>query len=501
MRYLPDGEQMKEADSFTIHTIGTRSLELMERAAAACVDVIQKKGSDLTHICVVCGSGNNGGDGFAVARMFQTKGFRVTAVMVGNPEHCTSETAYQKESFEKAGGRICDEFAADEYSIIIDAVFGVGLNREITGRYYELIRKMNETDAVKAAVDIPSGISAHTGAVMGIAFRADYTVTFQMEKLGLVLSPGREYAGEVVTADIGIAEDVLCKDKGTAYTLDLEEYIKMLPERKPDSNKGTYGKVLIIAGSEGMSGAAYLNARAAYRVGAGLVQIYTSEKNRIILQTQLPEAIVKTYDFYDEGELRRLLTQADVICIGSGIGTGDKSKKLLQTTLENAEVPCIIDADGLNLMAEHRKLLDEIKGRDIILTPHMKEFARLTETEVTDIRSDRLNALKKFVEKYEVTCILKDSRSMILSPGERACVNLSGCAAMAKAGAGDVLAGITAGLAGQGLGMYEAALLGVYLHGCAGEYAAKEQGSYSVLAGEIADAAGKVIKGWEASVL
>lgn len=500
MRYLPNGNQMKMADSYTIREKGIPSLELMERAAAACVNVIQKKESDLTHICIVCGSGNNGGDGFAIARMFLIKGFKVTAVMVGNPEHCTEEMSYQKEIFEKAGGMTCDKFAADEYSIIIDAVFGVGLSREITGKYYEIIQRMNESDGVKVAVDIPSGISADTGAVLGIAFRADYTVTFQREKLGLVLYPGREYAGELTTVDIGISEEPFGRDSTVAYTLELDDYKKMLPRRRPDSNKGSYGRILIIAGSLGMSGAACLNGLAAYRTGAGLVQIYTDKENRIILQTQLPEAIIRTYDCYNEEKLIKLLKWASVICIGSGIGTDERAQKILQTTLKNAEVPCVIDADGLNLMAENKELLEIVKDKNVMLTPHMKEFARLTGKEVSDIRADRLKALQKFVEEYRVTCVLKDSRTIILSSGERACVNLSGCFAMAKAGAGDVLAGMAAGLLGQGLSVNDAAVLAVYLHGCAGEYAKEKYGSHSVLAREIADAVGKVIRGWEVSV-
>ncbi len=500
MKYLPNGCQMKRADSYTIREVGIPSLTLMERAAAACVDVIQKKQPELTHICIVCGSGNNGGDGFAVARMFQEKGFQVTAVMAGNPEHCTEETVYQKELFEKAGGIICDEFIAGEYSIIIDAVFGVGLSREICGKYYDIIRKMNEADAVKAAIDIPSGISADTGAVMGIAFRADYTVTMQCKKPGILLSPGREYAGEVIVADIGISERPLDEDKETAYMLEPEDYKGLIPKRRPDSNKGTYGRILMISGSKGMSGAAYLNGLAAYRTGAGLVQIYTHEENRIILQTQLPEAIIQTYYDYNEEQIKKMLKWADVVCVGSGLGTDNTADRILRAVLENVETSCVIDADGLNLIAADKGLLKKIKDKKVILTPHLKEFARLTDREVADIRADRIKALKDFVEETRVTCVLKDSRTILLSPDERACINMSGCQALAKAGSGDVLAGVLAGLLGQGLCCRDAAALGVYLHGRAGEYAKEEYGSYGILAREIADAVGKVLKGWEASV-
>lgn len=496
MWYLPTGEQMKNADRYTIHELKVPSLTLMEKAAQACVEMIRGKNLDQSHICVVCGSGNNGGDGFAIARIFAETGARVTAVMAGNPRHLTEETLYQKELFEKTKGRLCDEFEEDEYSIIIDAVFGVGLNREVTGRYCDIIGRMNKSAAVKVAVDIPSGVSAETGALLGTVFRADYTVTFQSKKIGMLLYPGREYAGEVITADIGISEKVFEEDEDVACTYDSSEYAGMLPVRKADSNKGTYGKVLMVSGSRGMSGAAYMNALGAYRMGAGLVRIYTAEENRAILQGQLPEAVITSYELFDERELLRLLEWADVICIGSGIGTTEKAWKIVRTTIENAEVPCVIDADGLNLLSEHRKYIKQLSSKQIILTPHIKEFSRLTGKTVEEIKADRMEALREFTEEPGITCILKDAVTLIRTGGKRACVNLSGCAAMAKAGSGDVLAGIVTGLLAQGLGCHEAAVLGVYLHGRAGEYAAEKKGIYSVLARDIAENIGEVMKTW-----
>lgn len=491
---------MKQADAYTIRELGVPSLTLMERAANACVDVIEKNVKDPARICVVCGSGNNGGDGFAVARIFKEKGVAVTAVMAGNPDHCTQETAWQKAAYEKAGGLICDKMPDDEYSIIIDALFGVGLNRPVTGKYAQIIQTMNEKTGVKVAVDIPSGISADTGAVLGIAFQADYTVTFQARKTGLMFAPGRICAGEVTVADIGISEKPFLADLRTAYAPDPDEYKKMLPPRKKDSHKGTYGKLLLIAGSKGMSGAAYLNGLAAYRTGAGLVRIYTAEENRTILQTLLPEAIITSYETYQEAQLKELLAWADVVCIGSGLGTGEISAKILDTTVREVNVPCVIDADGLNLLSARESYKDILSGKAVILTPHIKEFSRLTKVTVPDILADRMRVLEKFVQEWNVTCILKDARTVILSPGERACINLSGCSAMAKAGSGDVLTGIAGGLLGQGMSVANAAVLAAYLHGAAGEYARDETGSYGMLARELADAAGKVLKEWEGSV-
>lgn len=485
---------MKEADRYTIQELSVPSLTLMERAARACVERIRENGYDTSRICVVCGSGNNGGDGFAIARMFAEEGCYVTAVMAGNPSHLTKEAAYQKELFEKTEGKLCDEFPEAEYSIIIDALFGVGLSREVSGKYYELIGQMNAAPGCKIAVDIPSGVSADTGAVLGTAFQADETVTFQAEKLGLILYPGKEYAGAVTVSDIGISEKPFEEDKSVACTLEMADYKRLLPERRPDSNKGTYGKLLMIAGSKGMSGAAYLNALGAYRTGAGLVRIYTAEENRVILQGKIPEAIITTYELFDERELRKLLDWADVVCIGSGLGMSDKSRKIVRTVLENAEVPCVIDADALNLIAENPKYARAFKEKDVIITPHMKEFSRLAGISVEEIKSDRMKALKEYTKKAGAACILKDARTLVQTCGGRVYVNTSGCAAMAKAGSGDVLAGVVSGLLAQGMPLDESARLGVYLHGRAGEYAAMEKGRYSILARELADNIGNALK-------
>ena len=500
MRYLPNGSQMKEADKYTIQKLSVPSLTLMERAAKACVYSIKKREMNLSHICVVCGSGNNGGDGFAIARMFSEEGRRVTVVMAGNTAHLTKEASYQKKLFEETDGTLCDDLPEDEYSIIIDALFGVGLSREITGKYFDIIKKMNASAAHKVAVDIPSGISADTGMVLGAAFEAEVTVTFQTQKAGLLLYPGKKYAGEVVAADIGISEQMFTGSLHVACMPEWKEYQEMLPARREDSNKGTFGKLLIIAGSKGMSGAAYLNALGAYRMGAGLVRVYSPEENRTILQGQLPEAVITAYKLYDKQEIIELLEWADAVCIGSGIGVSEISQKILHTVAENVSAPCVVDADGLNLLAENKKYIKILRGKEVILTPHMKEFSRLTGKSVNEIRGDRMGILRNFVEMEEVTCILKDSATMILSPGGRICVNSSGCEAMAKAGSGDVLTGIVAGLLAQGAAVKTAGMLGAYLHGKAGEHAAAEKGHYSILAREIAERLGDAITELEGQI-
>ena len=334
-------------------------------------------------------------------------------------------------------------------------------------------------------MDIPSGINAGNGCVLGIAFRADYTVTFQVEKIGLIFYPGKEYAGKVTVTDIGISLRTMEKNKNIAYLPDREEYIRMLPDRPEDSNKGTYGRLLVIAGSKGMSGAAFLNAMAAYRMGAGLVQIYTEESNRIILQALLPEAIITTYTEFDKEEVKRLLSHADAVCIGSGLSRSKTAKKILKTVLSNVEVACVIDADGLNLLAEHLKYTEYLTEGSFILTPHMKEMSRLTGLSVPEIRANRQQVLESLTEEWNVTCVLKDSRTLIGEAGKRTCVNTSGCQSLAKGGSGDVLCGVIAGLLAQGISTFEAATLGTYIHGLSGETAAREKNSYSILARDL----------------
>lgn len=494
MRYLPNGAQMKAADAYTIETLKIPSLELMERAAMSCVTAILERKPDMSGILVVCGSGNNGGDGFAIGRILSEMGYQVTVYMAGNWDHCSKDCEYQAGLFKKTKARLCNEYPEGEYSIIVDAIFGVGLGREVAGAYAEVIERMNIARAFKVAVDLPSGISADTGCVLGTAFRADLTVTFQAEKCGLVLYPGKTYAGEVVTADIGISLKPFEEQKDIVVTYENTEYAKLLPKRDPDSHKGTFGRLLVIAGSKGMSGAAYLNARAAYAAGAGLVRVYTSEANRIILQTLLPEAIVTTYKKFDREQLLEAVAWADAVCIGSGIGTGKKSEKILKTVLKHGTAPCVVDADGINLLSGHRQYLDYMKNRDYILTPHMKEMSRLTGLGIQEIKKARIKVLEDYTKTYGLTCILKDSRTVISSDGERICMNLSGNSAMAKAGAGDVLSGIVAGLLAQGLSSRNAAVLGVYLHGKSGDCAKSRKGSYSVSATDLAEYLGEVLK-------
>lgn len=494
MQLWVNAAQMKAADQYTIQKLGVPSLELMEHAAQACVQVLEDEKVDLSHVCVVCGSGNNGGDGFAIARILQNNRCSVETFCVGNPEHYTEETQEQMHRLQECGGKITYGMPQeDSYSVVIDAVFGVGLSRKVEGRYRQVIEQMNRMRGTKFAVDIPSGLSATTGCILGCAFKADYTVTFQLKKIGLELSQGRAIAGRVIVPDIGISTDSICEDQEIVRTAGKDIYRKMLPDRPEDSNKGTYGRLLVIAGSKGMAGAAYLNAHAAYMTGAGLVRIYTFSDNREILQTLLPEAIITTYEEYNKEELLSLLTWADGVCIGSGLGMSRLSEKILKTVIEYVKVPCLIDADGLNLLAENNNYLNQMAERRFVITPHLKEMSRLTGISVEELKADRILILKDFISRYRITCVLKDSRTLIASEEKGIRMNLTGNSAMAKAGSGDVLAGVISGWMVQGKEAEDAAELGTYIHGLSGDLAKFEKGVYSVMARDLIEYISKAL--------
>ena len=491
MKYFPTGTQMRDADMFTIEKIGIPSLVLMERAALEVVNALQEY--DLTKILVVCGSGNNGGDGYAIARLLYLQGYAVEIYFVGNDSSRSEENRKQKEISEYYRIPFVEELIDKNYSVIIDAVFGTGLKRNLEGVYLDTIEKMNRLSGLKVAVDIPSGINDTTGEVMGGALKADMTVAIAFAKRGTILYPGAEYSGKIVIGDIGITQDTLFSEHVLTYGFEFDDLKKLYPKRNANSHKGTFGKVLLVVGSKGMSGAAYLCAKTVYEVGAGLVQIYTTEDNRIILQELLPEAIISTYNDYDEAKMKELLKWADVIGIGSGLGQSDVAVKLVRQTLASATCPCIIDADALNIIAEHTEWLKECKTK-VVLTPHMKEMSRLLQCSVAELTQERVSILTKYASEYPVTCVLKDARTLVVTDGRDMYLNVSGNSAMAKAGSGDVLVGVITGIAAQRVELHDAASLGVYLHGLAGDLARDKNGQYSVLASDIADGVGEILK-------
>ncbi len=510
MKKVVTCSQMKLLDHETIHSMHVPSLVLMERAALAVKDEIVKhlleKNPDgcwcRDRVLAVCGSGNNGGDGIAIARLLHLQGIPVEIFLAGNPDKMTEETRHQWEIAASYQVPVTNNPVWSEYTVIADGIFGVGLSREITGKYREIIDCMNQAKAYKVAVDIPSGIHGDTGAVLGAAFDADLTVTFAYRKRGLCLYPGRMYAGEVVTADIGIYDR---DSKGNVLAemaaCHLEQTdLRALPARPPWGNKGTFGKVLLIAGSPGMCGAAYLSASAALHGGAGMVKIQTVEENQIPLQTLLPEAMV-TCEFNEEANEKNL-SWCDVLVIGPGLGTDGEGRERMLWFLKNgseAGKPVVIDADGLNLLAEHPEWMEYI-NENTVLTPHMGEMSRLTGSSISHLKEDPAAAVFEFAGRSGVTCVLKDACTVIADQEEHLYFNLSGNSGMATAGSGDVLSGIMAAV----LCMYRGAkekppvsyqtAMAVYIHGLCGDFARRKKGTHGMTAKDLIEALPEVLK-------
>lgn len=470
MRYLVNGDEMKTCDRNTTETYRMSSLVLMERAALAVTEEIAKRLPKSAQVLIVCGAGNNGGDGYAVARLLLQAHYQVTVVCAEKTARQTKENRSQKEIWQAYGGEILSQIPEQEtYDAVIDAVFGVGLSRGVEGSYADLLARMNELSGFKIALDLPSGISSDNGEVLGTAFRADLTVTFAFEKTGTVLWPGNEYAGEVVVKDIGIDErSFLGRMPAVAALEDAD--LARLPARAAHSNKGSFGKLLVIAGSCGMAGAACLCAEAAYSCGCGLVRIVTPEENRTILQTKLPEAVLTTYPSRnpETSFLAEALGWADAIVCGPGIGTSDTAAGIVETVLREASAPVLLDADALNLISGNTGLLRQAQGA-IVVTPHLGEMSRLCGESIAHIQNRLIETANRFANEYQVICVLKDQHTVTGVPSRRTYLNLSGNAGMATAGSGDVLSGVIGSLMAQGLGAEDAAPLGVFLHGRAGD--------------------------------
>lgn len=501
---------MKAADAYTIGQVGIPSLVLMERAALGVAGQAKEGWSRDEPIWAVCGMGNNGADGAAAARILFLEGFRAAAVLVGDEGKATPEMVLQLDiarklgmevvSWEQARGRVLSG------GQVIDGLFGVGLGRPVEGIYRTCIEEINQARRLGrlsrvVAVDVPSGIHSGTGAVMGAAVEADRTAAFGWEKCGTLLYPGRSFGGRVTVEDIGFPAQALKEtEEGTFWTYGRED-LKRLPPRPAHSNKGTFGRVLIVAGSRNMCGAAYLSALGAYRAGAGLVRILTVEENRQVLLQLLPEAILSTYtaDQLVEGreEFRQMIDAqcqwADAVVLGPGLGGEEYVEYLVEDILTTACTPVVVDADGLNAIAA-RPYLTSYFTENIIITPHLGEMARLTGQTVREIAQDLPACAGDYASRYGITCVLKDAATVVASRDGEIYINSSGSSAMAKAGSGDVLTGVLGALLAQGLEERESARLGVYLHGLAGELAEGKAGSRGGLAGELADCVALAMK-------
>lgn len=489
MKYIVTADEMREYDNNTIERIGIPALVLMERAAMAVRDVILRE-LPQGRVLIVTGCGNNGADGLALARLLAEQGWEAVVCPVGNPAHASAQYEQQMAILQHYPVEIRNaekvflqpqEEAQRSFDVVVDAIFGVGLSREVTGEYAKVLELMNALQARKVAVDIPCGISADTGKVLGTAFRADVTVTFGFGKRGLYLYPGADYTGQIHVADIGITQRAFFNKMPQMFTYD-EAPQRLMPKRREDGNKGTFGKVLIVAGFGHMIGAAILCARAALQMGAGMVKVLCPLENRAILQSAVPEVLYGTCE-----DLESSIKWANVITIGPGLGKSAEAEQVLEEILQKAKLPLVLDADALNLIsasAEGKKLLQSYPAAKI-LTPHVGELSRLCKQEIEVLKEQLPLVAKKQAKEYHCIMVCKDARTIVAGEEGMIYLNLSGNSGMATAGSGDVLTGVIAALLGQKQEAFAAATVGVYLHGLAGNQARDVYTEYGVTASRL----------------
>ncbi|SHH85779.1 NAD(P)H-hydrate epimerase [Sporobacter termitidis DSM 10068] len=505
---LLNAAQMRALDRYAIDILGVPSTLLMTNAARqvaeAALELISEPGPAAGKCAAVfCGPGNNGGDGVAAASYLLKKGVKVRVFLTGNRDKMTADTAEMERRLNEDGAVLEDyagaadvEYYVNHCGVIVDALFGIGLNTALRGDALDAVRLINGASAPVVAADIPSGVEADTGNILGEAVGADVTVTFSLPKPGQFVEPGCTCCGSVRIADIGIPAELLDKAEADCRAVTAGEIT--LPRRRPDTHKGDYGRDLIIAGSVGFTGAPVLAARAASAAGAGLVSLGVPETIYNIAAVKCDEEMPFPLPCTAEGSLGGLavypildrLKKADVCLVGPGLGRSQAAREIVFAILKEAAVPVVLDADGINAVSGNIDILDEALA-PVILTPHAGEFKRLGGNAEGGAR---LSEARRFAVSHGCILVLKGHRTITALPDGAVCVNTTGGPAMAKGGTGDVLAGMIAALVGQKFPLKDAVLAAVYLHGLAGDLCQARYGEYSVTAGRIIDMLPEAIK-------
>lgn len=494
MQYIVTAEEMKFYDESTVREVGIPALVLMERAAEQTADIVARNAKKSSRVIVFAGTGNNGGDGLAAGRILSQRGMDVTFYLIGGESRASRETKKQISIIRNLGLSVLSKLPEAEYDIVIDSLFGTGLTREIKGMYERAVKEIGALKAKGAtvvSVDIPSGISADTGQILGCCVEADITAAFEYGKAGHYFYPGREKTGRLLVRHIGISGQFLSEQKPSYFSFGEEEMKQLLPPRDPSGNKGTFGKVLLIAGSVNMAGAAILCGRSILRCGTGMVKIISPSANRGIIQKTLPEALLYTYGKTpDMRQIEEDLKWADLIVIGPGLSKSENARLLLSKALEQGKLPMVIDADGLNLIAEDDSLKQKVKDyerKKIIMTPHPGEFVKLSGIAMKEYKDAPREHVIRMAQEYGCIVVGKDAVTLVAAPeSETVYMNLTGNDGMATAGSGDVLAGIIGGLLTQ-LSPFEAACMGTCLHGIAGENASKKKSRRGLIASDLVE--------------
>ena len=495
-------DEMREIDRRAIEEYGVPSIVLMENAGRAAADAIEGLCAEdkIDTVLVIAGKGNNGGDGFVVARHLVNRGLDCSILLIGEVSAAKGDARINLDIALKMGIEVREaqsnislvEEEIRSAGLLVDALFGTGLSKKVEGFFAEVIDRINMSDSPIVSLDIPSGLDASTGRVLGTTVEADMTVTFCLPKIGSIIHPGVNYVGELILADIGAPIDLL-EDRSLKTSLILQEdAAEVLLPRDEESHKGSYGHLLVVAGSRGKTGAAVLAAEAAMRGGAGLVTLAAPASLNDILENKLTEVMTEPLPeekdgFLGKGSAKKILSALEDKCtllLGPGISRQDETGQMVRELLANLSIPAVIDADALWHLSGALELIRDSKA-PLILTPHPGEMARLLGISAADVQADRIGISRKFATEYGCYLILKGTRTIIATPSGEIFINTTGNPGMASGGTGDVLAGLIGALLAQGCSPLESSIAGVYIHGLAGDMAAEEKGEAGLIAGDI----------------
>ncbi|MEO8961598.1 MAG: NAD(P)H-hydrate dehydratase [Ginsengibacter sp.] len=479
--------QIKAWDAFTISNEPVKSIDLMERAAIACSDWIKESITNNLTIKVFCGKGNNGGDGLAIVRHLAQKEYRVEVYLIGDAASGSEDFTINLKRLNKASVAVhflesCSQLPQlSDQDLIVDALFGTGLNKKLTGLYAGLVEHINASASKVISIDVPSGLFIEKNSKGNPIIIANWTLTFQNQKLAFLLSENAPYTGEVVLLNIGLSKEFESKEPAPYSFIDGNIISEIYIPRTPFVNKGDYGYACLLAGSYGMMGAAVLSAKACLKSGVGKVTCYTCKAGYTVLQTSVPEAMCKVSgDQFIKGKIE--LEGFNVVGIGPGIGKHASHMILLKSVFKDFRKPIVLDADALNMLSENKDLYQLLPANSII-TPHPKEFERLFGKSKSDF--DRLQLALSKAKELKIFIVLKGHHTFIATPEGKGFFNSTGNAGMATAGTGDVLTGIITGLLAQKYSPLNACILGVYLHGLAGDIAAKKISKEALIADDI----------------
>ncbi|OGW14273.1 MAG: hypothetical protein A3G93_05080 [Nitrospinae bacterium RIFCSPLOWO2_12_FULL_45_22] len=496
--------QMRQIDQEAINYYGIPGIILMENAGLQVVREIEKHFSPLTtkKVAIMAGRGNNGGDGFVIARHLCNCGSKVKIYLLSAQDKVRGDARINLDIIAKMGLEIKEVLSLDQlddlgsFDLLVDAIFGTGLTTAAEGLYQEIISAMNTAGKPIISVDIPSGLSSDSSELIGPHIKADFTVTFGLPKLGLLLYPAANQVGKLTIGDISLPKPLLEKEEIRVNLLTKEMVRPYIPERRPEAHKGDFGHVVIVAGSWGKTGAAAMASYAALRAGAGLVTLALPRSLNIAMETAIPEVMTLplpetsegTIDLEAKEELRDFLNKLkiEILVIGPGLTTHPRTGQLVRELLDEVSLPIVIDADGINILCTY---LDILKRRKwpLILTPHPGEMARLLDVSVQEIQSDRVGIAQQFAQAYQLFLVLKGAVTVIADPEGNVFLNPTGNPGMATAGMGDVLTGMLGGFLAQRWPLLKAITAAVYLHGLSGDLATQAIGPVGITATDLLD--------------